>query len=160
MVRIKIFTWTTKYQYLFDLTVSISFFYVVRFGVQFILDSKSGAEIKKLRWLKFLKMTNVDELIINYPINRETAFKFLSNVDLIIRIIRINMILLYSFVVLLHLRVIFVAYSTLSIQAFILSTLPNLISFYISFLASYQSVNCFFAIYVLTCNRTIIFFEF
>ena len=61
------------------------------------------------------------------------------------------MLFLYVFCFSLHLRVLYTAFNTFSINAFLFSTLPNFVSFWLVTLFGYQALNCFFTIYVLTC---------
>ena len=101
--------------------------------------------------MQFLKLTTEQELTERYAISKKEARHFLKLVTLCIRISRVNVFFVYAFCLGLHLRVLFVAKSTLSTSAFLFSTLPNFVSFWTVLWTAYQSVNCFFAIFVLTC---------
>lgn len=104
-----------------------------------------------LQWMQFLKLNSEQELTERYAISKKEASNFLKIVNLCIRISRVNVFFVYAFCFGLQLRVLFVAGRTLSTSAFLFITLPNLLSFWTVLLTAYESVNCYLAIFVLTC---------
>ena len=117
-----------------------------------MLYNRDEEKIKDLQWMGFLKLNSEHELTDQYTISKKEARNFLKLVDLFIRIARVNVFFLYFFCLGLHLRVLIVAQQTLSTSAFLFSTLPNLFSFWIPTIAAWQSVNCFFVLFVLTTS--------
>lgn len=116
-----------------------------------IAISKDKSRLDKLQYMKFLKY-DAEELTDNYVISRKEAKDLLKTTDLVIRITRINVIFLYTFCLTLHVRVLYNAIITLPVEGFIFSTIPNFLNFYLVTVTSYQSLNCFFSIYLLTCH--------
>lgn len=116
-----------------------------------MLYDRNEQKTKELQWMRFLKLNSEQELAEQYAISRKEAHRFLKLVNLFIRIARLNVIFLYVFCLGLHLPVLYVAQRTLSTSVFLFSTLPNFVSFWVPTIAAWQSVNCFFTIFVLTC---------
>lgn len=141
---------TGKFQYLFDLSICLGYFYFIRLSIIIVLKRNDVRHLKRTQFLKFLKC-NEDELVDNYTISRKDASSFIRLTDLFIRGSRINVFLLVIYCLGLHSRLLYFSFYNLPLKAFIFSTIPNFFLFYVSAFPGYQCSNCSFVIFFLTC---------
>lgn len=131
-------------QSIFDVACGISYFLVLR---AILCMYANGDNPNYLKWMAFLKAGDEDELTGKFVINRREAASFLNIISALIRLAKINVRLFFVFQVLLHSRTLFAAYSRLPLSAFLFSTIPSALSFYVVNVACYQvSFLCFFVV--------------
>ena len=135
---------------MFNWSISVGYFYVLRYLTIMTLENNENG-LKKIQYLKFFKINDGEQLANSYPINKRDAKRFLRISDILVRITRVNVLLLCFFCICIHINVLITARNLLSAKAFLLLTIPNFIIFWISCRPGYQASNCFACIFILTC---------
>lgn len=139
-----------KHQILFNFSYGATYVYMIRFALKILFDPNQK-EIFNTEYLDFLHSDTRKKLIKNHLFRKADADHYLKTIDFFIIYVKFSFRVQCFGVCLGLSRVLYYAYQSLSLESFLLITIPNCLSFIVCFVLNNAIASSVYTLFWLDC---------